>query len=267
MLIFAGLPPALYAQDAREIVRKSVELDQGNFSRAGDYTWSARRVERQLDSEGKVKSERTEAWETIVLYGEPHRKFIERNGKPLSTDELRKQQEKLDKSVAALRNESPQQKQHRLAGQEKQRRQSREFLLEIPEIYDLRIEREQMAGGRPVWVISATPKPGYRPKRADAKPLLQIKGRIWIDKNSYQWVRLEAETIGTISFGLFIARLSPGAKLIFEQARINDEIWLPERMYMRGAGRLMGLKKIAQEEEVTWSDYRKFRVESNIKIE
>ena len=56
-------------------------------------------------------------------------------------------------------------------------------------------------------MISATPKPGAQPKHGDAKPLLKVQAKVWIDKAEYQWVRLEAETTATISFGLFIARL------------------------------------------------------------
>ncbi len=259
----ASLPAALCAQDAREIVRKSVELDQSNARRARDYTWTGQRVERHLDDSGKVKSQKRESWETIILYGEPYRKYTERNSRPLSANELRKQQEKLDKEVAKLRDETPGQKQRRLANEERERQKDRAFLLEIPDLYDLRIDREDEIEGRPVWVISATPKRGYKAKTSDGRNLLKIKATLWIDKAEYQWVRVEAETIGTLTWGFFIGRVSPGAKLYFEQTRINDEVWLPKRQIVSGTAHIIG-KKFAGDEEVTWSNYRKFRVESNI---
>ena len=77
-------------------------------------------------------------------------------------------------------------------------------------------------------------------------------------------MRLEAETTDTISFGLFLARLNPGAKLVFEQTRVNDGVWLPRRMFMKGTGRIGLLKKIAMEEEITWNSYRKFQVDSRM---
>ena len=265
LLLFV-FPAALYCQDAREIVRKSVELDQSNWRRARDYTWTVNRVERRLESDGRAKSEKRDAWETVILYGQPHRRYTERDSHPLSAGDLRKQQEKLDKDVAKLENETPQQKQHRLAAEEKSRQKDREFLLEIPELYNLRIVREDSVEGRGVWVISATPKPGYRPRHADAKDLLKIKGTLWIDKAEYQWVRLEAETMGTLSWGFFLARISPGASLLFEQTRVNDEMWLPKHALVKGAIRIVG-KKIAAEEDTRWSNFRKFRVESNIIVE
>jgi len=260
--IFSAL--ALYAEDAREIVRKSVELDQANWLRMKDYTWVAHNTERHLDSKGKTKAVKSEAWETVVLSGEPHRRMIERDGKPLPADEQRKQQEKMDKAVAKLERETPEQREHRLAKFEKEREKDREFLREIPELYDFRLEGDAAIDGRDVWVISATPKVGARAKSRDAKALLKIKGRIWIDKAEYQWVRLEAETLDTISYGVFLARLNPGAKLVFEQTRVNDELWLPKREFTSGSGRVGLVKKIAMEQELLWTNYRKFQVQSRI---
>lgn len=255
---------ALHGQDAREIVRKSVELDQANWLRMKDYTWIANQTERSLDSKGQVKSEESSKWETVVLFGEPHRRMIERNGKPLTEDQQRKEQAKLDKVVAKLEGESEAQRQRRIAEQEKQREKDRDFLREVTDLYDLQIVGQEKIDGSDTWVISATPKPDYQPKRRDAKPLLKIKGKVWIDKAEYQWVRIEAETIGTITYGLFLARLNPGAKLLFEQTRVNDEIWLPKFERVSGSGRLGLVKRIALEQDLTWSNYRKFQVDSKI---
>lgn len=252
------------AQDPAAIVRKSVERDQSNWDRRKDYTWTARRTERHFASDGRLQFTKTEAWDTVILYGEPYRKFFERNGKPLSASDQRKEEEKFDKAVAKLKNETPAQHARRLAEDEKDRRKQREFLREVPDIYQFRLEREDKVDGHPVWVISATPKPGYQPKNSDAKPLTKVKGRVWIDEAEYQWVKLEAETVDTISFGFFLARLSAGAKLMFEQTRVNDEVWLPKRSIVSGNARLVGVKKLSGDEEIDWTNFRKFRVNSGI---
>ena len=264
LAVLLAAASALLAQDARDIVRKSVELDQADWARMKDYTWIARQTDRSLDPRGHVKSEKTDEWETVVLYGEPHRRMLERDGKPLSAEDQRKEQQKLDKAVAKLEHESPEQRQRRVAEYEKEREKDREFLREVPDLFDLRLLGDEKIDGHDVWVISATPKPGYQPKHSDAKPLLKVQAKMWIDKAEYQWVRLEAETTATICFGLFIARLNPGAKLVFEQTRVNDEVWLPKREIVSGAGRLGLVKKLAGEQEVTWNNYRKFQVDSKV---
>jgi len=252
------------AEDARAIIQKSVDLDQLNWLRMKDYTWIARETERSLDGSGRVKSESSSEWETVVVYGEPHRRMLKRDNAPLSPDQQRREQEKLDKAVAKLERETPEQRERRAAKEEKEREEDRKFLREIPDLYDFHLDGEQKIDGLDTWMITATPKPGYRVKRGDAAPLLKIRGKLWIDKAEYQWVRVEAETTATISWGLFLARLHPGAKLVFEQTRVNDEIWLPRREFVTGAARLGLVKNIAMEQELIWKSYRKFQVESKI---
>jgi hypothetical protein len=263
-LLASAFAAAGLAQQARDIVKRSVELDQYNWQRMKDYTWIARQTDRDLDSSGRVKSEKTEEWETVVIYGEPHHRMLERDGKPLSAQDQRKEQAKLDQAVAKREQETPEQRAHREAQYEKEREKDREFLREVPDLFDFKLLGEEKIDGHDVWVISATPKPDAQPKHSDAKPLLKIQAKVWIDKAEYQWVRLEAETTATISFGLFIARLAPGAKLEFEQTRVNDEVWLPKRQVVRGAARLGLVKKLAGEEETTWNNYRKFQVDSKV---
>jgi len=260
MLACAGLG----AQDPREIVRRSVERDQANWLRMKDYTWIACETERHLDSRGQVKSQDSRAWETVILYSEPHRRILERNGEPLSSEELQKEQQKLDQAVAKLERETPAQRERRVEEFAKERQKDREFLREIVDLYDFRLEGEETVDNHDAWVISAVPRLDYQPKHREAKALLKIRGKLWVDKAEYQWVRLQAETTGTIAYGIFLARLNPGAKLFFEQTRINDEVWLPKREEMSGSGRLGLLKKIAMKQELTWSNYRKFQVESKI---
>jgi len=200
----------------------------------------------------------------VILYGEPHRRMLERNGTPLPEPEQRKEQQKLDEAVGKLERETPEQRQRRLDSFTKQRQKDREFLRDIVDVYNFRLEGEESVNGHQAWIISAGPRANAHPRHSEAKALLKIQGKIWIDKTEYQWVRLQAETTGTIAYGLFLARLNPGAKLFFEQARVNDEVWLPQREVMSGSGRLGLLKKIALEQELTWNNYRKFQVESKI---
>ena len=121
-----------------------------------------------------------------------------------------------------------------------------------------------MIDGRSVWVVSGAPRPGAKAKSGDAKVLLKMRGRIWIDKATYQWARVEAETTDTISWGLFLARLNSGAKMVFEQTEVNSELWLPKRLLLTGSGRVGLIKRLARDEEIEWSNYKKFSVDSRI---
>lgn len=255
---------AAWAQDPYELVRRSIAQDQLDWVRMKDYTWQGNSVEKHLDSQGRVESTKRETWETLMLDGLPYRRTLERDGKPLSPDEQRREQKKLDRETRRLGSETPAEKQRRTEQAERRRKREFAFLSEIPDLFDLRIEGDSQVAGRPVWVISGAPRSDARAKSGDAKVLLKVRGRMWIDKVTYQWARAEAETTDTISWGLFLARLNSGARMIFEQTEVNSELWLPKRLLLTGRGRVGLFKRLARDEEIEWSNYRKFSVDSKI---
>jgi hypothetical protein len=258
---------ASWAQNPYDLVRRSIAQNQLDWVRMKDYTWQARSVEKHFDSHGNVESTKQETWETLILDGQPSRRTIARDGKPLSPEELLREQKRLDKETRRLSSEGPVERQRRLQEAEKRRRREFEFLSEIPELFELRFEGDATVDGRPVWVVSGAPRPGAKAKSGDAKTLLKLRGRMWIDRATHQWARVEAETIGTISWGVFLARLNPGAKLVFDQTEVNSELWLPKRLHLTGSGRIGLVKRLAREEVVEWSNYRKFSVDSKIVID
>jgi hypothetical protein len=77
-------------------------------------------------------------------------------------------------------------------------------------------------------------------------------------------VKVEAEVIDTVSFGLVLARLGKGTTLTFAQSRVNDEVWLPSAATTRINARLALVKTYRAEVDVRWRDYKKFRTESRV---
>jgi hypothetical protein len=254
----------LPAQDPREIVRRSTDQDRRNEALIESYTFIERQEERSLDSQGRVKDRKVRTYDITLTEGSPYRRLIARDDRPLSPDEERKEQRKLETSIAERRAESPGQRAKRLAEWREKRERDRAFLREVPDAFDFRMLGEEMVDGRKVYVIEAVPRPGYRPRTSAAKFLPKFKGKLWIDAESYDWVKVEAETIGTVSIGGFLVRLSPGARLTLSQTRVNHEIWLPQQVTVAAQGRILLLKKIATEMDITYSDYKKFRADSRI---
>src|SRR5215831_20918875 len=105
---------AAWAQDPREIVRRSIAQDQLDWTRMKDYTWQAHSLEKHFDSHGNVQSTKQEKWESLILDGRPHRRILERDGKPVSAQEQRREEKKLDDFAGKATSETPTEKQHRL---------------------------------------------------------------------------------------------------------------------------------------------------------
>jgi hypothetical protein len=250
----------IHAQDATEIIRRSVERDAYNFERFKNYTFLERVEERRSGRDGKQTSKDLETYEFMVLAGRPYGKLVERDDKPLPEKDARKEQDKVDKELAKRQRESASDK----AKQDQDRAEQRRYLREVPEAFDLTLQGTGEIGGRPVWIIGAQPKPGYKPKLKRAEMLKNLRGRIWVDQADYQWVKAEVEVIQPISFGFGLLRLAPGSVLNFEQVRVNDEVWLPAHITVRADARVAYLRKLREELEITYRDYKKFQADSRI---
>jgi len=85
-------------------------------------------------------------------------------------------------------------REKRLADWHRKREHEREFLREVPDAFDFRMAGEETLDGRRVYVIDATPRSDYRPRSTDGKLLSKMKGRLWIDAETYDWAKAEAET-------------------------------------------------------------------------
>jgi len=260
----AATPSVRVTVDPREIVRRSVEADQRNTKLVKNYTYQERVVEKRLDKDGRPKKQEIKAYDISILYGEPYRRLLQRNDRPLKDDEEKKEEEKLNKFIAKYKNESPQDREKRLAEADKRRGDQRAFAREIVDAYDFRLLGEEQVDGRSVFVIEATPRPDFRPKQPHADLLSKFRGKIWIDKNEYQWVKMQAETIDTVSFGLFLVRLHKGSTIAFEQTRVNEEIWLPRHVAVNASARVALMINAAIEQETTFSNYRKFVTDSRL---
>jgi len=249
---------------AREIARQSMLHTQRNFRVTRDYTFVEQVFERKLDAEGREKSASSETYDIVFLYGVPYRRLIAKNGEPLSPAEAKKQEEKLAKAFAERKGESDSERKKRVAHYAKERERNWAFLKEIPDAFDFRLVGEETIQGRPAYVLEATPHPGYQPQNPDARFFPKIHGKMWVDKAELQWVKAEAETIGTISFGLFLARLSSGSHLELQQVRVSNDVWLPSRITWAGNARIALIKQLRAAGEVDYRDYKKFQSDSEM---
>lgn len=257
VLFLAAACSLAAAQDPREIVRRSVQLMDRNLAAIRNYTFLERSETRELDSDGHVKARRIKLYEVTLLEGSPYRRLVGRDDHALSPEEQRDEEKGLQDNIAQRREETAEQRAKRIAEYEKKLQRQREPLLEIPDAFNFRIAREERLEGRDAWLIEAGPRPGYRGRSNVAKLFPKLRARLWIDKADYQWVKVEAELTDNFWWGLFLARLSKGARFNAEATRVNGEVCLPRHFALAVSARLAIFKKINLETETTYSNYRK----------
>ena len=264
LLLTLALPVVLAAQDPLEIIRRATELDQRNTEISRTYTFLERQEQRDLDSGGKLKKTESSTFDVTLLEGSPYRRLVARNDKPLSPKDQRKEEEKLQKSIADRRQETPEQRERRVAEWERKKQKQREPLKELPDAFTFKLTGEEALNGGVAYVIEGSPKPGYRPKSPSTAFFPKVKLHLWIDKKDYQWVKVDLESLDTITFGGFLLRLARGSHVTIENARVNNEVWLPKRVDIKGSVRIALVNVMRGEIIYTFSDYKKFQTDSRI---
>jgi hypothetical protein len=256
--------PQTEIDDPAEIIRRAAANDEENDKRSRDYTYVEHQVSTELDKHGKAKSTHAKTQEVFTLDGDEMNRLIAKDNKPLSEKDAKKEEERISKWMARRQGESADEKRKRLERAEKDREEGRAFVKEVAAAFNFTMLPREMIGGREAFVIDAAPKADYQPKDRNAKILPKVKFRVWIDTQEYQAIKLQVTVIDTFSFGAFIFRLHPGSQFLLEQTRVNDEVWLPQHVSVKIDVRFALLKNYDGDEDITYSDYKKFRSEVKI---
>ena len=235
--------------DVRQIVESSIAATQQHWRARLRYTYMEREVSRRRDSAGRLKSEDVDVSRTFLVSGVPFEQLVERNGQPPSAEEDKKQQEKLDK----LKRETPEQRAERLRRQEDE---NASLVREVPKAFDFQLVGEEAINGRPAYVLQATPHPGYQAQGKYGKMFSKVAGKLWVDKQDLGWIKVDGQVIQPFSMGLFLIRMLPGSQIRMEQTRVGEGIWMPERVEVRAAAKILLLKNLVIERVLTYSQYR-----------
>lgn len=243
-LVFAF--PVLGEPDAGELVRKSLDNYQRDWRAAVNYTYTQRNVEMKSGTRIITVSQVTS------IHGTPYQRLMEKDGRPLTSAEAAREQEKYDKTLAERSHESPAERRKRIADYQKQRG----FLKEVPDAFQFKLLGERTVEGRPAYLVKCTPNPNYQPHNLASRIFPKIEAKLYIDKRDLQWARAEADVMDTVSFGFILARVAKGSKILLERMRLNDGTWVVKRVDISGTARIMMVKTRDLDAEITYGDYR-----------
>ncbi len=235
--------------DGRQIMEASIAATQRDWKARLHYTYMERDEDRRRDLAGHVKSDDIEVSKTILVNGVPFEQLVERNGRPPSAAQERKQKGELDK----LKRETPEQRAERLRKQEEE---NKSIVQEVPKAFDFQVVGEEAVNGRPAYILQATPHPGYHAQGKYGNMFSKVAGKLWVDKQDLGWIKVDGEVIEPFSMGLFLVRLLRGSHIAMQQTRVDDGIWMPERVEVRAAARIFFVKSLVIDRVLTYSEYR-----------
>jgi len=249
-LVFVCALAAASLPNVDQIVQRSVANTERDWQAAPGYNFTERDV--------VIKKGRSiKTYRVLMIDGSPYNELIGENGQPLSHEQSAEQESKLKQETARRQHETPAQRQKRTGEYERERHQDNALLQQMIKAMNFRLAGEETMDGRKCFVLEGTPKPGYRPVSRDTKVLKGMRGKMWIDEQQYQWVKVQAEVFRPVAFGLFIAHVEPGTQFTLEQSPVQEGLWLPSHFEMQVKARILGYWPHRSNDDETYWNYQR----------
>jgi hypothetical protein len=239
------------APTPEEIIRNSVASTKANWAQASKYSYVERDVEDKRHNPPMSKTYRV-----VMIEGSPYNVVTAVNDRPVSPDEKAAEERKLRKEIERRQKESERERERRVAKYEKERNRDHRMLQEMVDAFEFTMAGETQIDGHQCWIMNAEPKPGFEPGDHEGHVLKGMKGQLWIDKASYQWVKVHAEVVRPVSFFGFLAKVGPGTAFDLQQEPIADGVWLPKAFNVRVRASALGFVNENSEQSETYLDYQ-----------
>lgn len=250
-LLFAlmlSLTGSAHAQENPEaIIQRSVEALRHDFEASPNFDC----LERDRVRGG------TRTYEDTMILGSPYQRLVAINGKPLTAAQAAEEQHKFDSVVAERKAESPQQRADRIVKYEKEQKRDHSMMNEMVKAFNFTLLGETTMHGHQVYFLKASPRPGYQPPNMEAQALTGMQGKLWIDKETFQWVRVEAQVVRPVSIEGFLAQVEPGTRFELEKTSVAPGVWLPAHFSMRSRAKVLFLFPKNDQEDDVYFNYRK----------
>lgn len=243
-----------------EIMTRSVEAARANREKLRSYAFRERYVNERIGEDGNKSVANSRTWDVIGLEGATYRKLIEIDDKPLPPKLAAREERRLKEEAERRRRDGPDRTRRRL------RALSYSWHVDytrIPEMYLLQYRGEDTVNGRAAYVIEGSPNPEFRPRKEidSDRDWRCFALKLWIDKAEYQPLRMEIDVKGEGS------RLQKGSWLREEYGKLNDDVWVSTSLKVGYSARFLKMIGVSGLVTITYSNYRKFQVDSKLVYE
>jgi hypothetical protein len=189
-----------------------------------------------------------------MIEGSPYNRVIAINNEPLRGVQAAQENAKLQREILRRQSESASERRARLTKYQNNRAEEHLLMQQMVEAFNFKLVGEQTLEGAECYVLDAYPRSDYQPPVERARVLTGMRGRLWIDKAEYHWVKVQADVISPVEFGLFLAQVKPGTKFELEQAPVGG-VWLPKCFTESVNASVLGIYGYRSREEEHYSDY------------
>jgi hypothetical protein len=212
-----------------------------------NYICTMTEVADEFSSDGSKKTH-TNQYQAFYVHNTLVLQHIAHDDKPLSPDDAKKEQERVDKLVAKLksRENKPPKDEVRL---------SASGLLKVASFTN---PHREVLNGRPTLVFDYKGDPHAQAKDLGDEIMRQLAGTLWVDERDDAIVRLSGTLQENFHVGGgLLVNIKKGSWFNFTQSLVNSEIWFPADFTAHVDGRFLLVKGFNGDGRQTYSDYRK----------
>ncbi len=235
--------------NVQDLVGRATSVMQADWDAAPEFAF----VQRDLTTSKGITTRKTHR--VFMISGSDYYMPIAIDDVALAANQQEQELRRLQEEVHRRSRETPQEAQRRSEQYRKTRAENGILLGEFTKAFDFTLEGEDMTNGHASYVLDARPRAGYQAPNRTARILTGMQGRLWIDKESFHWVKAEAGVLKSVSiFGLF-AKALPGTRLELEMVPVTDSVWLVSRFAVDLRISILW-RKSAKTTESVFSSYR-----------
>jgi hypothetical protein len=244
--------------DIKQLLSDLQENQKQIESLVDQYSCTENEEVRVLGKHGQVKKSIVKEYEDFYLGGELVRRVVKKDGRPLSSGEQKKEDSRVEKRIHEYEKKKGEEGEG--ATRKKKEQIDISTFLRISNFTHPRWEEYRHHN---VIALDFVPNPDYRPQDKLEDLLHKLVGTLWVDDQARDVVRLEAHLSETFKLGGgLLASVHKGGSLVMEQAKMNNEVWLPTSVEMHFPARVLLFASLFADYTSRFSDYKKFRVET-----
>lgn len=215
--------------DPQQLKQRAVASMKASEKNLERYSCIAREEVDELNPDGGVKHVHSKEEEQFFVNGVEIDHTLARDGKQLSDEAARKEQQRVDQEVRKFSDAAQAAK-----AQDKNEKQVDMFLRAVAFTKGRREER----AGRSTIAYDLAADRNFRPKKLEERFAQALVGNIWIDEQSGNVAELHVETDRDVKIGGgLVANVHKGFRLHLVQERQPDEVWLTKSIDGSGDAR------------------------------
>src|SRR6266481_5044327 len=229
-----------------------------------NYAGTRSEEETEYDKTGKISKREMRESTFFYLNGHEVSTLVKKDGKPLSEEEQKKENERVQKEIQDIEKRDAKKEAKEEKAKEEVKKDDDEVGIEtfLRACQFVNPRRERFRG-QDVLVFDFEPNPEFKPHKLVEKLAQKLAGVVWVDEKAHDVARLEAYFTGDMKLaGGLLASLQKGSSIVYEQAFVNNEVWLPTYLEAHFGARFLLVKGFKGSVVTRYSDYKKFNVET-----